>query len=355
MLTALLLGPMLATGVTRADEATAPDWTDQKIEAAFHDVLAHGDLSDIDFLAKTLGLKLEVMQWETPVRKERLETQVMATGVPSYLAPYNLRYDLTRNTEDGTTRIKFFFYIKSCPDLERWGREWNHPVQAKTDGTMDGEHSSATQSIPWQQSGEGIVLQRTQVDEACFFTLEQTRVASLSIPKPPTTPPGSGTELRDQMIDLAAAGDLRDYQRTARILHTEMSTHSELRGQLLYDGGAMPERIIPGTDTRFFLYEVDDTGWFDAGHPVFMHRRAPRTAMLWISVDPIANCISPESLEARARQVHTRFIKETSKDSGWSLRTIQQGNELSLSYTIRDSCITTFQLNQTTDVAHSPR
>jgi hypothetical protein len=43
---ALLLGPMLVTGVGWAYEAVAPDtWAEQRVETAFHDILAHGELS----------------------------------------------------------------------------------------------------------------------------------------------------------------------------------------------------------------------------------------------------------------------------------------------------------------------
>ena len=67
ILAALLFGLILTTSVSSADEAVAPDiWTDQRVETAFHDILAHEDLSDIGFLMKTLGLTLEVLKWEQP-------------------------------------------------------------------------------------------------------------------------------------------------------------------------------------------------------------------------------------------------------------------------------------------------
>lgn len=89
MLAALLLGPVLAQGVARAAEVATNTWTGQKVEAAFHDVLAHGELSDIGFLARSLGLDLEVVQWEKPssMQKQSIETNAMATGACCTLGP----------------------------------------------------------------------------------------------------------------------------------------------------------------------------------------------------------------------------------------------------------------------------
>jgi hypothetical protein len=105
----LLLGlVLLATTVIGADQPETPEtWSDQKIQAAFHDVLAHGDLSDIDFAAKALGLELEIADWEKPsnTQTESIDTHVIATRAPPYMRPYGVFYYLTTNTKDGTTRI----------------------------------------------------------------------------------------------------------------------------------------------------------------------------------------------------------------------------------------------------------
>jgi hypothetical protein len=67
ILAVLLIGSALCVGLARADQPAAADaWSEQRIETAFHDVLAHGDLSDIGFLARTLGLELEVVKWQQP-------------------------------------------------------------------------------------------------------------------------------------------------------------------------------------------------------------------------------------------------------------------------------------------------
>jgi len=359
ILAALLLASMLTQGAARAAEAPAPDiWTDQKIEAAFHDVLAHGELSDIGFLARTLGLDLEVAQWEQQSRfqKEVIETRAMATRVPSYLRPYGTSYGLTRNTKDGTTRINFNFRIKSCPDLVLWGMNWSQEVKRSEGPSTDAGPYFWEQSIRWQQDADGIVLERvTNSDGLCDFTLTQKKHAALSIPEPPATTPGSGTDLLEQMLDLIVAGDLRDYLTTAHILHTELSTYGELRGRHLYDGGAVPERLIPGTNSGAFIYSANDTGWINMS--IFFYvppRRGPRTVQLTIPVDNISNCISPESLEARLRQRRIHFQKKSDRNLGPYLETFQRGNAFSIGYYVRSSCIEEFNLRQKTDFAHSP-
>ena len=126
----------------------------------------------------------------------------------------------------------------------------------------------------------------------------------------------------------------------------------KLHGNRLYDGGAIPERVIPGTNTRFFMYFANDTGWIDAGAPIFMHRRAPRSATLWISVDMVANCISPESLEARMLQKHIHFRKKADPNFGPYLETFQRGNTFSIGYYLEGSCIEELRLEQKTDFLH---
>jgi hypothetical protein len=348
----VLVGTTLAHGVARAAEAAAPHtWTDKEIEEAFHDVLAHGDLSDIGFLARTLGLDLEVVQWEkaSAVQKGFTETAAIVKKVPSYLPAYGTFYNLKTNLKEGTTRIDFRFEIKSCPSPSPWGMDWNQQVQTAHGLSSDDGPAYGVETIRWREDVEGVVLERTtDSNGGCSFTLAQNKHATFSVPKPPMTVPGPGTELLEQVIDLVVAGDLRDYLATAHILHTELSTYGKLRGRLLYEGGAEPEQIIPGTDTRFFMYFVNDTGVIDVGAPVFIHRRGPRSARLSLSVDVVENCISADSLEAGMRQRHIRFQKKTGA-SGPYLRVVQRGNVFSLGYYPQGSCIEEFDLEQETE------
>jgi hypothetical protein len=362
ILAALLFGPMLATGVGWADEAAAPDtWTDQKVESAFHNVLAHEDLSDIGFLEKTLGLKLEVLKWEQPPvgARDSFETQAVASAVPSYIHPYNINYRLYRETKDGAAQIYFGLGVKSCPDLSPWGIDWSRQVLKSEGMAMDAVLAVSSESIHWQQDAEGIVLERgTDSNGSCTFTLTQNKRAALSVPKPPTTIPGRGTELLEQMVDLVVAADLREFLATAHILHTEMSTYGEIRGHRLYKGGAIPDNLIPGTNSRYFRYDANDTGWIDMSilGVYSPPKRGPRTVSLLIPVDTAANCISPESLEAQMRQRHIRFRKETGQDhTAPYLKTFQRGNDLWIGYDLQGSCIETFRLEQATGVAHSWR
>jgi hypothetical protein len=362
ILAALLFGPILATGVGWADEAVAPDiWTDQRVETAFHDILAHEDLSDIGFLMKTLGLKLEVLKWEQPPVGERdsFETYAVASAVPSYIHPYNINYRLYRKTKEGATQIDFSLGVKSCPDLSLWAIDWSQQVQKSEGMAMDAALAFSSESIHWQQDAEGIVLERsTDSNGSCLFTLTQNKRAALSLPEPPTTTPGRGTELLEQMVDLVVAADLRDFLATAHILHTEMSTYGEIRGHRFYKGGATPENLIPGTNSRYFRYDANDTGWIDMSMlGVYSPpKRGPRTVSLWIPIDTAANCISPESLEAQMRQRHIRFRKEMGQDHTTPyLKTFQRGNDFWIGYDLQGSCIETFRLEQATDVAHSWR
>lgn len=357
LLAALAFVAMLESGVSHAAEVPTNTWTDQTIETAFRDVLAHGDLSDIGFLGRSLGLELEVVEWEKPsnLQKESVETRAMAVGVPSYLWPYGFSYILTRIAQEGTSRINISFNIKSCPDLRRWGIDWNQPVRMSQGKSPDAGPDYEEQSLRWQQNAEGIGLERTTTSNgSCDFRLTQKTHATLSIPEPATKTPGPGTQLLEQVVDLVVAGDLRDYMTTAHILHIELTTYGKLHGHRLYDGSAIPDRVIPGTDTRFFDYSVNDTGWTNADPLVFSRRRGPRSAGLGISVDTVTNCISPESLESLMRQRHVRFRKEFQRDFGPILRTFRRGNALSIAYYLQGSCIRQFKLNQQTNFIRNP-
>ncbi len=101
----------------------------------------------------------------------------------------------------------------------------------------------------------------------------RTSGALFLIPEPPVEPPaGPGTELLEQVIDLVAAGDLRDYMTTARILHTDMSTYGSRRGRHIYDGGAVPERLVPGTNSSMFGYSANDTRWVNMSTFVYVQQ-----------------------------------------------------------------------------------
>lgn len=357
LLSALLVGRLLACGVARADEpASATDtWTEEKIETAFHDVLAHGDLSDIGFLGKTLGLTFEVLEWEnsSQFQKELSASSAVATAVPSYINPYDISYSLLSNTKTGTTLIRLMFQFKTCRNLGPWGKDWNLPVVTGSGMATDGGPSYQSWEIRWQADEESIVFNEVAID-SCRVDLTQNKHAALSIspPPPPATTPGAGTELVEQVIDLVAAGDLRNYLTSARILHTEMSTYGEVRAHQLYKGGARPGQLISGTHSRYFLYYANDSGWIDTSILGIYSppRHGPRTVQVEIPVDTAANCISPESLEARMRQRHIHFRK-----AGQALRTFQQGNQLSISYHLWASCIWQLDLDQVTDVAHTSR
>jgi len=333
-------------------------WTDQKIEAAFHDVLVHGDLSDIEFLQNTLGLTLEVVQWEHSVQyqKQSIETDALATEAPSYMLPYGIDYFLWRNTAENTSRIRITFEFQPCRGLSAWGKDWNTPV--RIDDTMDphGAASFHTEEIRWGQDGEGIAFSVT-TGTGCNVQLEQKRQGAMTIPNPPrSSPPGPGTELLEQVIDLVAAGDLRDYLATARILHTDMSTFGKLRGHQLYDGGAVPQHLIPGTNSGHFFYTANDTGWFQVRLFVYEPpRRGPRIADLQIPVDTLTTCIPPEGVAARMRERRIRFGRKIDANRGPYLQTFQRGNAFSIRYDLQGSCIEVFYLQQETDFLHSPR
>lgn len=357
MLAVVWIGLPLRVGVAQADQPPAADvWSDQKIEAAFHDVLAHGDLSDIAFLAKTLDVELEVTQWQEPaiLPKDRLETRVIATRVPSYLPAYGTVYALQKNLKDGTTRITLSFNIQSCPDVSPWGTSWNQKVSSTEGVATDGGPEFMTETLRWDENPEGIVLQRT-VGPFCLYTLQQQTHADVSIPKPPAPTPGPGTELLEHIVDLIAAGDLRDYLRTGRILHATMSTDGKLQGHWLYEGQASPLSIIPGTDPSFFLYYVNDGGWINrSGGLSYDHHRGPRTARLWISIDTLTTCISPASLEAEMLRKLIHYRTVSPKDGPPYLISFQLGNAFAIRYDLRGTCIGRFSLDQETDFAHSP-
>jgi hypothetical protein len=344
----LMLWLMLATGVAAANEASSLDtWTDQRIEAAFHDVLAHGDLSDIGFLEKKLGLTLEVTDWEIPSFANSVESTAIATVVPPYFHAYGTSYQLRKNTEERTTLINVNLGIRSCPSIGPWGIAWNQHVEESSGMADDMETLGSTETIRWQQDPEGVVLRHDVIGGGCIFMLQQKKHAALSLPKPPAPTPGPGTQLLEQVIDLVAASDLRDYDRTGRIFHVKMSTYGELRGHRLYNGGAVPEQIIPDTVSSFFAYDVNDTGWLSAGHPINQRRRIAKTASIWMYVDTTTACISPDTLQARMRQRHLRFRKVWDEEAKETvLRVLKWGDVFTVRYDVAGTCVSELKLQQ---------
>jgi hypothetical protein len=285
----------------------------------------------------------------------------LAIEVPPYIRPYGISYALLSRTEENTTQIRITFQFQPCRGLRTWGGDWNQPV--KIDDSMDphGAASFHTEAIRWQQDEQGVALSVTEVSNSssveCNVQLEQKKPGALSIQNPSRpSPSGPGTELLNQVIDLIAAGDLRDFQTTARIFHTEMSTNGELHGHDLYHGSATPQHLIPGTNSGTFIYYANDTGWINMSMFFYVPPQpGPRTVQLMIPVDTLTNCISSESLEARMHQRGVHFRKKSGRTLGPYLQTFQRGNAISIRPDLQGSCIQEFNLNQETDFVHSPR
>ncbi len=247
-------------------------------------------------------MTFEVVQWEQPSQfeKESIETRAAAIEVPSYIQPYGISYFLARKTTEIPSQIVVSFQFERCRGLSTWGKDWNQEVDMSDSSDPHGAADFHMEEIRWQKDGEGIAVKVTSGFTSnvtlCIVKLEQKMPSALSIPNSQrSTSIGSGGALLEQVIDLVAAGELRDYRKTAHILHTDMSTYGKLRGHYLYDGGGIPNRLIPGTNSGAFTYSANDTGWVSANAFIYSPRRAPKTAQLSIPIDTFTNCISPEN------------------------------------------------------------
>jgi hypothetical protein len=340
--------------LTPGQSPVTETWSTQRIEAAFHDVLAHGDLSDVDFLSRTLGIELEVIRPEEQafpmlLGGQSIQARATATKTPSYIAPYNTNYLIAKNAKDGTTHIMFFLEVPSCPDLVPWGKDWNQKVEESNGVSTDDGPTFTNQWILWLQNPQGVTLGRMQSD-TCGFTLDQKTTAAVSIPKPAVSMPGPGTALVEQIVRLIVAGDLRDYLKTARIFHIRMSTKGQLRRHQLYEGNVDPAEIIPGTTSGLFMYFVNDAGRIFEPF-TGSHGGGPRTVRFWLSIDTRANCISLDRLKSEMHLQHVRFREESGKDFGPYLRTVRKGNSFALGYEMDGPCISMFKLEQQTNYA----
>ncbi|HEY4215127.1 MAG TPA: hypothetical protein VGM84_26875 [Steroidobacteraceae bacterium] len=339
-------------------DASLNTQNDPTMEAAFHDVLAHADLSDVGFVAKTLGFEFKVVRSQAPVALpgEHPHRDVIATHAPSYAHPYGMFYDLTRNAARATTEIRFTLWMNSCPDLQPWAKDWNQEMRSETSVATDAGGTYYFEVVKWQNDPEGISVERmVGDDDSCRFALQQNTHAALAFPESPTATPGPGSQLLDEIVDLIVAGDLRDYRTTERLLHTAMSTSGTLRQHRLYKANVTPAQVIAGTDTRWFDYYANDTGWIETSPPLgYQRRRGSRSVKLSIYIDTDANCIASESVGARLRERHVRFRTEAPPQIpgvGPILRTSQHGNEMWLTYSVEGSCVKSFGLDQ---VTHAP-
>jgi hypothetical protein len=344
LLVLVLLVPLVAV----ADDMQEKDRT---MEDALHEVLVHGDLSDIDFLSKTLGLNLKLVSAEVkPLSSDDPQTiRAIPTAIPPYLFASYLYYDATVNAKKGTTWVSLMFMSRPCPDIDRWAADWKQKV---TEGVVM-DAPGFTAQIRWQ-GREGITLDFTYMGDRsyCQGRLSQQKLTAVSFPKLHKRARIPGRVFVERVIDIVSAGDLRDYRRTARILHTDLIPVGTVRRGLLYQGGALLGRVIPGSNPGPFMYDVDDTGWVSPPSFVQQPRHlAARIVSLWLPLDTDTLCIPERDIEAELRRRSIDYRLEVSQDIAF-LRTIQGGNMISIGYSLSGPCIEMFILNQTTDVFH---
>jgi hypothetical protein len=340
----VLLFPLVAV----ADEMQV---NDRAMEDALHEVLVHGDLSDIDFLSKTLGLNLKLVSAEAKTRSSEDPQQIRAipTTIPPYLFASHLYYDAQVDSKKDTTWVSLIFTSRSCPDIYRWAADWKQKV---TEGlVMDADGSTA--QIHWQ-GREGITLDFTYMGDLrfCDGRLGQQKRTVVSFPTPAKRARSRGRVIVEQVIDLVSAGDLRDYRRAAHILHTNLVPVGSVRRGLLYNGGALLGRVIPGSNPGPFIYDVNDTGWVSPPSLISQPRHlAGRFVSLWLPLDTDTVCIPERDIEVELRRRSIDYRLEASQYNTF-LRTMQRGNMISIGYSLSGPCIERFVLNQTTDIFH---
>ncbi len=344
LLLTVLCFPLVATADNSVD-------MNNQLTRALYSVLSHNDLSDIDALSKSLGLGLHVLKAEDvePKRKGMLSIRAIPTRSPSYLFATGLTYVAYVDTIAKKTHIELRFVPRACPNLRRLGEDWNLPTRDSelTDG------AGFDETMHWP-GPEGIDLTFTNPGmNACSATFTQVKNVVVSFPKPPKIKRSSAGALVRQVVDLAVAGDLRDYHRSARILHTEFYAAPEVvrRGRL-YHGDPLLGRVISGTDACCFSYHAEDSGWV-APPSFFAEARhlAERTVGFTLWLDTQSVCAASSSIESELRRRSVEYRTEVSRKDSVTY-SVTGENLVRISANSVDSCITSLSLYQITDIAH---
>ncbi len=324
------------------------------LEHALGEVLAHNDLADIDFIENTLGVGFRVSK-PVPVpywfgKDDELHVRVMVTSNPPSMLAEWLGYTTETDDSKHQTEFQFHFIPRSRPDLRQWAADWN----VKVTESMFTDAAGSAESIQWG-GPTGINIQASYYTGGGYgITLTQRKNISepfSSHVKMDLIPPIS---LERQVGALIAAGDLRNYGRTAKILDTTLHIDPEaIRNGRWYYGSAILDSVIVGIDPSSFVYRIDEFGWVSP--PAFFvvpAHLSNRTVDLNLGVDVYHVCVAPRDIEAELKRRSIKFTPE-SRDSDDAVYSVTGRNKITLRIRRFRKCVNEIDLSQITDVEHS--
>jgi hypothetical protein len=325
---------------------------DAELKTALRRVLAHGDLSDLPYLSKTLGLGLRVLKPD--LRNQYIDPttnfRAIATKSPPSLLASSLSYSVEFITSRQSSRVELEFSTRTCPPLREWSKEWN----IRLDRSFDPHGAGESQQLQWP-GPEGIALEVFSHSRGgCSASLRQIVPRRVRLVAPESVKAVAGALSIGQIADLLAAGDLRDYGHVARILRTELiPLPGATQAGLLYSGSIELARVIPGVDPAGSAYYGDDTGW--VAPPSFT--RAPRALAerevnLVLIIDSESTCLPPSRLDSelqrRAIDVSTRR-----PDGRQPIYSVTGENLIELDVAAPAECLEQLRFRQVTSVAQS--
>jgi hypothetical protein len=326
--------------------------SDVELKAALRRVLAHGDLSDLPYLSKTLGIGLRVAAPDLryPHIDPATNFRALATTNPPSLLASSLNYSAQYVESRQSSRLELDFSPRSCLPLREWAKEWN----IRTDRSFDPHGAGESQELKWPGQ-EGIRLSTFyNARGGCSAGLDQVVSRRVEF-RPPKSVKAAARRLSiDQVVDLLAAGDLRNFSEVARILRTELIPERGVaKDGLLYRGSIDMARVMPGVDPWRTVFYGDDTGW--VAPPSFTAAQralAEREVNLQLMVDFESNCIPLASLDSA---VQSRAIGASTRrpDGRQPIYTVSGENRIELGVAAKGECVEQLWYRQVTDAAHS--
>ncbi len=326
--------------------------TDAELKAALRRVLAHGDLSDLPHLSRTLGigLRLAAPDLRYPHIDPATNFRAIATTNPPSLLASSLNYYAQYNESRQSSRLQLDFSPRSCLPLREWAKEWN----IRVDRSFDPHGAGESQELKWP-GPEGIRLSNFYNSlGGCSAGLEQVVPRRVQFRPPKSVKAAAGRLSIDQVVDLLAAGDLRNFLQVARILRTELiPLPGVAKGGLLYHGSIEMARVMPGVDPWMTAYYGDDTGW--VAPPSFTaapRALAEREVTLQLMVDFESNCIPLATLDSA---VQARAIDASTRrpDGRQPVYTVSGEHRIELGVAAKGDCVEQLRYRQVTDAAHS--
>jgi hypothetical protein len=326
--------------------------TDAELKAALRRVLAHGDLSDLPHLSRTLGIGLRVAAPDLryPHIDPTTNFRAIATTNPPSLLASSLNYYAQYIESRQFSRLQLDFSPRSCLPLREWAKEWNIQV----DRSFDPHGAGETQTLKWP-GPEGIRLSNFyNARGGCSAGLDQVVSRRVQFSPPKSVKAAADRLSIDQAVDLLAARDLRNFSEVARILHTELvPLRGVTKDGLLYRGSIDMARVIPGVDPWMTAYYGDDTGW--VAPPSFTaapRALAERDVILQLMVDFESNCIPLAALDSA---VQSRAIGASTRrpDGRQPIYTVSGEHRIELGVAATGKCVEQLRYRQVTDAEHS--